>query len=274
MGVCECSDSTMKIGKECVPISTFAAIAAAVGVLIAFKIAYFFLAYRRRKNDEIWQVNPEELEISYPVEVIGQGAFGVVLAAEYRGTKVAIKRVIAPQDAAKMNMASSRPSVAGSGGVMSLTGDYQGNAGDPELGPTNGGTNSVTNSKDSESNSGLSDIFGGGFPMAHKKTRMQKWFPGLFRTGTTRSVLSLLGTASGGTNSTSLKTKLLPWCDEVARRREEFKTEMRLLSRLRHPCKCLHRPLWSALSDLASHFRLSSSTCRHHNGDGCCHDWK
>jgi hypothetical protein len=42
----------------------------------------------------MWHVNPEELNFSHPVEVIGQGAFGVVLAAEYRGTRVAIKRVI------------------------------------------------------------------------------------------------------------------------------------------------------------------------------------
>jgi hypothetical protein len=42
----------------------------------------------------MWHVNPEELNFSHPVEVIGQGAFGVFVAAEYRGTRVAIKRVI------------------------------------------------------------------------------------------------------------------------------------------------------------------------------------
>ncbi|CAJ1970011.1 unnamed protein product [Cylindrotheca closterium] len=244
MGVCECSESTMLIGSECVPISTFAAIAATIGVLIACQIAYCFLAYRRRKNDEIWQVDPEELELSHPVEVIGQGAFGVVLAAEYRGTKVAIKRVIPLEDNAQIKRLNSRPSVSG-GAVVSVAAsneNSQDNGSDPELGQENGGTGSVdggtgsvTNSKDTQSDSNLSVLFGG-FPMAQKKTRMQRWFPGLVHTNATRTNLSLLGTASGGTTSRSIKTKLLPWCDETAKRHKEFRTEMRLLSRLRHPC--------------------------------------
>jgi hypothetical protein len=237
------------------------------------------LSYRRRKNDEIWQVDPEELDLSYPVEVIGQGAFGVVLAAEYRGTKVAIKRVI-PPDTAQIKQASSRPNVSGSvisGSVAASNENSLDNVGDPELGQENGGyssgiggTGSVTNSRDMESDSNLS-VFFGGFQMAHKKTRMQKWFPGLFSTETTRTNLSLLGTASGGTTSRFIKSKILPWCDETARRNKEFKTEMRLLSRLRHPCKSRHR----------SHTVLHSIALtpppvfhRHHNGNGCCNDRK
>ena len=40
----------------------------------------------------------DELYFDDPVEVIGQGSFGVVLLAEYRGTKVAIKRVLPFKD--------------------------------------------------------------------------------------------------------------------------------------------------------------------------------
>ncbi|CAJ1970001.1 unnamed protein product [Cylindrotheca closterium] len=242
-GVCKCSDSTVLIGSECVPISVFAAIVASIGVLIACQIAYCFLSYRRRKNDEIWQVDPEELELSHPVEVIGQGAFGVVLAAEYRGTKVAIKRVI-PPDNVQIKRVNSRPSVSGSimvsGSVSNV--NSQENGSDPELGQENGvtnsmdaGTGSVTNSRDTtESDSNLSILFGG-VERGHKRTRMQKFFRTLFDTET-RNNLSLLGSATGGTTSRSIKSKVLPWCDETAKRHNEFKTEMRLLSRLRHPC--------------------------------------
>eukprot|EP00980_Cylindrotheca_fusiformis_P022517 scaffold9394_cov67-Cylindrotheca_fusiformis.AAC.2 len=71
---------------------------ACIALFIALLLGWWFLSYKRRKNDEMWQVSPEELNFSHPVEIIGQGAFGVVLAAEYRGTKVAIKRVIAREN--------------------------------------------------------------------------------------------------------------------------------------------------------------------------------
>ena len=50
------------------------------------------MSYRNHKADEIWQVQIEELQFDDPVEVIGQGSFGVVLLAHYRGTKVALSK--------------------------------------------------------------------------------------------------------------------------------------------------------------------------------------
>lgn len=236
----------MKIGSECFPISTFAGIGAALGILLAFQIAYCYLSYRRRKNDEVWHVNPEELELSHPVEVIGQGAFGVVLAAEYRGTRVAIKRVIPPQNGAGSKKVSSRQGNSASAIVLASTGsnDLAGDNGgdDPEVGGVGSvaATNSVSNSRDTTgSDSNLDDGFFGGFHNSHKKTRLQRLFPGLFHSEISRANLSLLGTASGGTTTRSVWFRFLPRCDETARRQQEFQNEMRLLSRLRHPCKYL-----------------------------------
>eukprot|EP00526_Cylindrotheca_closterium_P008173 CAMPEP_0113660222 /NCGR_PEP_ID=MMETSP0017_2-20120614/32780_1 /TAXON_ID=2856 /ORGANISM="Cylindrotheca closterium" /LENGTH=836 /DNA_ID=CAMNT_0000574833 /DNA_START=650 /DNA_END=3157 /DNA_ORIENTATION=+ /assembly_acc=CAM_ASM_000147 len=238
LGVCECSDGTIKIGKECVPLGTFTGIMAAIGALIAFQICYCYFGYRRRKSDEVWHVSPEELNFSHPVEVIGQGAFGVVLAAEYRGTRVAIKRVIPQQDAVRTR-ASSVPSMPGS--VVSGSNNTQdllrGGPGDLEEGADSPGTNPTSDSRDSElSDSNLSDVLGG-LPIARKKTRQQKWMPFLFQDEMTRTKLSILGTASGGSATPkSLYTRLCFRCDETYQKRQEFKTEMRLLSRLRHPC--------------------------------------
>ena len=47
--------------------------------------------------------------------------------------------------------------------------------------------------------------------------------------------LAVLGTESRSRVS-GLFQVVCPWFDEARRRREEFKTEMRVLSRLRHPC--------------------------------------
>ena len=186
-------------------------------------------------------MNPEELNFSHPVEVIGQGAFGVVLAAEYRGTRVAIKRVIPAQEDGTRNRASSVPSVAGS--VMSGLNDSQdleANQVGLEEGADSPATSRTSDSRESAltTDSNLSDILGG-LPIGRKKTHMQRWLPSFFKDELTRTKLSILGSATGGsTNTKSMYARLCFRCDETYRRQEEFKTEMRLLSRLRHPCKC------------------------------------
>lgn len=50
--------------------------------------------HRRKSNDSVWKVKKEELKFASPPAVLGSGTFGLVLLAEYRGTQVAVKRVI------------------------------------------------------------------------------------------------------------------------------------------------------------------------------------
>lgn len=49
-----------------------------------------------KDNDNVWVVKKDELEFDQPAEILGQGTFGLVLLAQYRGTSVAVKRVIPP----------------------------------------------------------------------------------------------------------------------------------------------------------------------------------
>ena len=56
---------------------------------------------KRRKADCVWQIKPNELKFSEPPEILGRGTFGLVLLAEYRGTHVAVKRVLPPKTAEK-----------------------------------------------------------------------------------------------------------------------------------------------------------------------------
>ena len=268
----------MQIGDQCFPISTFAGIAGGMGVLVAFQVAYCYLAYRRRKNDEVWHVKPEELELSYPVEVIGQGAFGVVLAAEYRGTKVAIKRVIPPESGTGSKKLSSRQARTGSGmvgsGMISASASASveasvENESDPEIGQgSSAATNSESKSRGTTSDSNLSAGLFGAFPMAHERTVLQRWFPRLFGSDLSRANLSLLETGSGATRTKSAFAKIFPSCDEVARRQEEFKNEMRLLSRLRHPCECC-RILSLNFHPFRCPHQIPSLSFRYHNCDGC-----
>eukprot|EP00980_Cylindrotheca_fusiformis_P023344 scaffold10399_cov113-Cylindrotheca_fusiformis.AAC.4 len=65
------------------------AFVAAVGILLFFE-------RKRRQTDALWYVKKEELKFADPPEIIGRGGFGLILKAEYRGTDVAVKRVLPP----------------------------------------------------------------------------------------------------------------------------------------------------------------------------------
>eukprot|EP00980_Cylindrotheca_fusiformis_P024980 scaffold12839_cov119-Cylindrotheca_fusiformis.AAC.6 len=69
-------------------------IAIAVAGLI---VILFFFGRRRKKSGTFWYVKEGELAFSDPPEIIGRGTFGLILKAEYRGTEVAIKRVVPPR---------------------------------------------------------------------------------------------------------------------------------------------------------------------------------
>jgi hypothetical protein len=216
-----------------VDVGIFAAIMASISLLLAMQIGWCFLTYRRRKSDEMWHVNPEELNFSYPVEVIGQGAFGVVLAAEYRGTRVAIKRVV-PQQENTRNKGGSVVSVSESTGSKPTLNPDSGENIDAEIGGDSR-LATETNSNSRESSEEGDPL--GGLPQGSKRTFLGRWLPSFFRDDLARSNMNLLGTVSGSGTTKSVFARVFPSCDETSRRQQEFLVEMRLLSRLRHPCK-------------------------------------
>ena len=54
--------------------------------------------YRRKTNEVLWIIKKQELNFDEPPKILGQGTFGVVMSAQYRGTLVAVKRVVPPQE--------------------------------------------------------------------------------------------------------------------------------------------------------------------------------
>lgn len=73
-----------------------------LGIFLPFlTIGSFALhCFVKGKDDvanSLFLVKPSELEFSDPPNIIGRGSFGFVLQAEYRGSKVAVKRVIPPK---------------------------------------------------------------------------------------------------------------------------------------------------------------------------------
>lgn len=74
--------------------------------------AAIYISRKRRKEDAIWKVRMEDLAFGDPPAIVGRGTFGQVVLAEYRGTQVAIKRVIPPRvKSKKMELTESFSSV-------------------------------------------------------------------------------------------------------------------------------------------------------------------
>ena len=67
-------------------------------LVLAGTIIFIYIERKRRHADAIWKINKAELKFDDPPEVAGRGTFGLVVKAEYRGTVVAVKRVIPPKD--------------------------------------------------------------------------------------------------------------------------------------------------------------------------------
>ena len=71
------------------------AITIAVPIIVTVILA--ILLYSRHKlqqADSVWKVAMQDLEFGDPCEVLGRGTFGLVVAATYRSTSVAVKRVL------------------------------------------------------------------------------------------------------------------------------------------------------------------------------------
>ena len=78
-GICQCGDGTVQVGDNCVEAASFAIAGSIMCVFILGLLTIYYVRYKNAKNDEVWQVHPDELHLLD--EVIGQGSFGVVLLA-------------------------------------------------------------------------------------------------------------------------------------------------------------------------------------------------
>jgi len=109
-GNCICTTNTVDIGGSCVALGLLlSAILVPLAVLAAIGI-WLYVDRTKKQADAVWKVKPSELVFTDPPEIVGRGTFGLVLLAEYRGTQVAVKRVIPPKvsKAHKSAMRNSR----------------------------------------------------------------------------------------------------------------------------------------------------------------------
>ena len=94
------------------PVGPIVGIVAAFAILVVAVVMYV-KRDNARKNDVLWKIKKKEIKFGTPPEIVGRGRFGLVLLAEYRGTEVAVKRVLPPSE--KKQKRKTNVGAAGSG---------------------------------------------------------------------------------------------------------------------------------------------------------------
>lgn len=248
-GDCICAPGTVQTGASCVRLAVLLPAILVPIFLIALVLVLVWLHFQRGKADSVWAVRPEELNFAEPVEILGRGTFGLVLRAEYRGTVVAVKRVIPPKTAPQTR------------GVQAALGFFRGKSDslpnskhfkmldDQNLADIGGSEASFTleNSLDdldmleTGGGNGKRDLFTMSQIMARGTTVSDRIAPtpSAASAGAT-SVSSDVGSLSGLFHSQAFKSgsnnKSASKPASHAQLRKEFVQEMRTLSKLRHPC--------------------------------------
>ena len=100
LGQCVCQSGTVELlsSDKCVPLATLVPSILVPSIAVLLSILVCVCLGRKRKNeDSVWMVRKEEISFATPPQVLGRGVFGVILLGEFRGTQVAVKRVIPPR---------------------------------------------------------------------------------------------------------------------------------------------------------------------------------
>jgi guanylate cyclase len=98
-GYCHCdtnSGAYVQTSTGCIPSTTLAVVIVVPSVVLVLGAVLLYSSYKLQKADSVWKIQFENLHFADPPEILGRGTFGLVVAAEYRNTSVAVKRVAQP----------------------------------------------------------------------------------------------------------------------------------------------------------------------------------
>lgn len=82
-----CNNNHVKLFETCVPYSfVVCAIILPIALISILAVRAYWLQ-KKQEADSVWLVSLKELDFGNPATVLGEGTFGQVLLADYRGTK-------------------------------------------------------------------------------------------------------------------------------------------------------------------------------------------
>lgn len=193
-----------------------------LAVIAALALGLFAYLERKRKlNDAVWKVKKSELIFDEPPEILGRGTFGLVLKATYRGTDVAVKRVIPPKDKCKRGSTTRSQEKAQ---MVDESRNIDASATERGGGERRSfGEGRIVMDSGERVSGGLRSSFDG--RMSGTASMQQG------------SLVAMTGRESmTGRASVAKSTLLKSFSANHNRLRKEFVQEMRQLSKLRHPC--------------------------------------
>ena len=95
-GVCVCDSNSLELGGTCVSQLIVAVSIFVPTLFLGLVAVLLYLRHKRRLSDSQWMIDQSELVMSDPEIIIGEGSFGSVILADYRGTQVAVKCIVPP----------------------------------------------------------------------------------------------------------------------------------------------------------------------------------
>lgn len=93
-GECVCKTNVYDINSKCVELWVIAISVALPVLALLLCCGCVYTVQRKKQNETYWRVKFSDLEFQEPPDVLGRGTFGLVLKGEYRGTTVAVKKVL------------------------------------------------------------------------------------------------------------------------------------------------------------------------------------
>lgn len=248
-GDCVCKGSHVSVGdNKCIPYSLLLpSIFLPLCGLVAL-VSFAYVDKKRKEADSIWSVDTKDLKFADPRTVLGQGTFGEVLLAEYHGTSVAVKRVLPlkPTGVQRSGEYSDAFVTPSKDNFIDENDDIEaGRAiGNPEQHPSSAGVDSAGASarkntavkfRMGSNNRQASVKFGMG-SNDNNNSAVKFGMVSGYRVGTAANNFlrgrQRSGKRSLGKNLTMTATS----SSKYNQLRKDFIKEMRLLSKLRHPC--------------------------------------
>jgi hypothetical protein len=121
-----CADiGGLYISQQCVPLSTFLSSTIVPAFFIGAVVIAAWLYYRQEQLQNVYLIDEKEIVFGTAPPILGRGTFGQVLKAEYRGTSVAVKRVL-PMGSQWSDMGSNRLTRCCDDGSSELASDESG----------------------------------------------------------------------------------------------------------------------------------------------------
>ena len=258
-GDCVCRHGTVDVHGRCVESIYIAVALSCLAVLFISILGSFYLRYKTKMADQMWQVDIRDLTFDDPAEIIGEGSFGVVLACEYRGTKVALKKAVRNKKGkSKVGISGQNRKVfslwsAGSSNpdARQVTMQIPNSSGHDSTGGTSDKSCDVISLDTNDNFPEIDMEFGSSMPQedgnrsgdinfdfmasGSKKKTFWSGFFGKKDGHSERFNEVLFGSGAASKSTRSVSNTLFPWFSERSRARKEFMAEMRVLSRLRHP---------------------------------------